>query len=114
MSADPVTAVGNALAGFFTTLKPVIDNHYAQKFDNEHKDRINESDEILSIHDNDTRAYALASYVTRLCISAGLPAGDLQGTSIEIPLSHFRTLILIASEKIRDDQYLARMEFKTQ
>jgi hypothetical protein len=109
---DPVTAVANALGGLFGTLKPVVEEHFAQKYENQHRDRIGEMEEILAEPDSVDRASKLARFVERLCTSAGTPCGDVSGTTISIPVSHLRTLLTLASENIRDDQRLARITFK--
>lgn len=109
---DPITSIGNALTGFFGTIQPVIDEHYAQKYENEHRDRMVEFEGILSQPDSEDRADHLARFVERMCIAAGTPTGDLSGGQIRIPLSHFRTLVILASENIRDDRRIARLQFK--
>lgn len=106
------SGIGNAVGALFGTIKPFVEEHFAQKYENDHKDRLEEFNDIMQGEDSDDRAGRLDRFVERLCVSAGTPAGDIQGKRITIPLSHFRALITIASGKVKDDQMLARLEFK--
>lgn len=107
-----LTGIGTAVGALFGTIKPFVDEHFSQKYDNEHKDRLQEFSDILDAEDSDDRAGRLDRYIERLCDSAGTPSGDVSGKRLNIPLSHFRALATIASGKIKDDQLLARLQFK--
>lgn len=107
-----LSGIGNAIGAFFGTVKPFVEEHFAQKYENEHKDRLQEFSDILDTEDSEDRAGRLDRYIERVCDSAGTPSGDVSGRRINIPLSHFRSLTTIASGKIKDDQMLARLQFK--
>lgn len=113
MAGDPITAVGNALAGLFGILQPSIDDHYALKFDNAHKDRIHNWDELISLSDSDDRATRLGSFTRGLLDDAGTPVGKFSGVILEIPVEIITALIINTSESIRGDERLARLTFKT-
>lgn len=104
--------IGTAIGALFGTIKPFVDEHFSQKYENEHKDRIEEFNDILEAEDSDDRAGRLDRFIQRLCDSAGNPGGDVQGRRINIPLSYFQSLVTIASGKIKDDELLARLQFK--
>lgn len=113
MAFDPVSAVSNALAAIAGAVKPVIDEHYAQQYENDHKERMYGFDKILDLPDSDDRARRMYAYVGELLVRAGSPAGDVSGErSIAVPAGHFRTLVQLCSELIRDEQRIARLTFK--
>lgn len=113
MASDPVTAVGNALSGFFGLLKPSIDEAYAQKYNDQHKERMEKFQEIMGQPDSDLRAARLAQFIIGMCNDAGTPAGILQGELVSIPVEVFQALVINLSESIKSDQLLGRITFKT-
>lgn len=113
MGADPITAVGNALAGLFGVIKPSIDEHYAQKYDDAHKDRMREWQDLVALSNPDDRASRIGSFVTGMLDDAGTPVGQFSGTLVQVPVEILNALIQNTSESIRDEQRLARITFKT-
>lgn len=107
-----LTGITSAVGAFFGTIKPFVEEHFSQKYENEHKDRLEEFHDIMDMQDGEDRAGRIDRFVERLCDSAGTPSGDVSGNRINIPLSHFSSLITIASGKVKDDQMLARIQFK--
>jgi len=107
-----ITAIANAVGALFGTLKPAVDERYAQLYDNQHRERLKELEKILGTPDCPARAGRIGAWVERVCIDAGIPAGDISGNTIQLPISHFRALCAIASQGIRDRQNLAKMILK--
>lgn len=112
MPFDPSELIGGlgAIAKLFI---PSIENSIQQKFETEFKDRLSDYQNIISMDASSDRDNALGAFINRLCIDAGSPAGFVQGESIEVPLAHFQSLVAIAAGKIRDDELLARISFKS-
>lgn len=109
---DPVTAIAGAVEAFFGTVKPVVEEHYAQKYEEEHKQRIREYQNVMSLPDGDVRAGSIGTFVRGLCDSAGTPTGSLSGELISIPVEYLQAFVVNTSESIRDEQRLARLTFK--
>lgn len=98
------------IAKLFT---PSIESHVQQQFEDELKERLAEYQMLAGLVDNPDRARAIGVFTGKLCVDAGSPPGFVSGQSIEVPLEYFQALIEIAANKIRDDQLLARLSFKS-
>lgn len=92
---------------------PSIENDVQQKFENELKERLADFQQVVSISDSSDRARGIGTFVNKLCIDAGSPVGLVSNQSIEVPLEYFESLVIIGAQKIRDDQLLARLSFKS-
>lgn len=105
MAFDFVTAIANAIGSVANAAKPIIDEHLAQKYEHEHKERIKEWQNILSVKDMRHRADLLELFAVKLCNDAG-EAWTHLGDNISVPLDALNALIKIASEKIQAEQTL--------
>ena len=110
---DPVTAVATAVSELFGTIRPAVEEHYAQRYESNHKDRIRDWSELISMPDSDERGHRIGAFVRGMLDSAGTPTGQFSGTVIQVPVEILTALIQNTSESIRDDQRLARITFKT-
>lgn len=98
------------IAKLFT---PSIENHVQQEFEKQLAERIADYQKVAGMVDGPDRARAIGSFTLKLCIDAGSAPGVVSDQSIEVPLEYFQALVEIASRKIRDDQLLARLSFKS-
>lgn len=112
MAADPITAVASALNGFFGLIKPVVDESFSQKYNEQHKQRMVDFQEIMEQPDDAERGALIGSFVRRLLDEAGTPPGSVSGNSIEVPVEYFQSLVIELSQSIKSEQLLGRLTFK--
>ncbi len=108
MALDPITAVANATTGLANIVKPYIDDHLAQKYEEEFKERISEGTKALDSGD----PKRINDYVVRLLSEAGFVAGGDMGENISVPLACLRDFFSISAAKIKGDQRLANLQFE--
>lgn len=110
MIGDLIKAVSHALG----ITEKLVDDHQANKINEEEKKKVEEYQNILQINDPEDKRNKLGAFALRLCVNAGTPTGKLSGTSIEVPLECFDALIRIAIENDKQDKLLASMIYSLQ
>lgn len=105
MALDILTAVANAISAVASDAKPYIDDHLAQKYEQENVQRIEEWQSILNMSDTDSRADLIELFAIKLCNAAGQAIGTM-GDNISVPLEALTALVKIASEEIKVQQTL--------
>lgn len=103
-----------AFAGAASLLKPVVDEHFAQKSDNEYTERIKRWQELVNQTDSPERAGGIESFLDQLLIDAGTPVRRFQvgDQLVRIPVQYLNALIQNTAENIRDTRKLAAIQFK--
>jgi hypothetical protein len=110
MAADPVTAIGNALAEALGTVRPIIGQALREKHEVAHKNRLREWADITSVVKPDPNR--VHSFVMRLITECGQTTGGRLGDNISVPVGILNALIEIASENAMQDKLLANIQFK--
>lgn len=105
MALDIITAVMDAISSVANVAKPYIDEHLAQKYEAEHKDRITEWQNLLNMPDNSARADLIELFAIKLCNAAGQAIGTM-GDNISVPVEALTALVKIASDKIQVQETL--------
>lgn len=111
-SADPVTAVAQALGEALGIVRPVVEEAVRQKFEDGHRERMEEWSGICAIADDGVRADRTHTYVLRLLSEAGKAQGRVDGRTIRVPVDILDALIEEVSEGIKKDGILNRIQFK--
>jgi len=106
MSADPVTAVADAVTGILSLAKPLIDEHLAQAYDNEFTEACHQIQVAVDLADP-ARADELHALCVRLCSDNGQTAGGLGDDFCRVRVSNIAALLTIAAAAKRDKQKLA-------
>jgi len=112
MAIDLPTSVANLLTKIGEVAQPFIDEAFAQKYDNQHRERIEEFNKIMSISNDLDRSYELADFMLRLVSKSGATIRGVDSTSIEVPLDYFTALVSEVSEGIKKDQLLNKIQIK--
>ena len=107
-----ITEALGALSAIFGTLKPIVEDHVAQKYDKEHQDRLSRFNEIMALANSVDRASLLGGFTLQLCDKAGVADRGVSGTSIEVPVSDYVKLVECASRYINATEQLARISIK--
>ncbi len=110
---DPITAIANALAQAGAAAQPFIEDWIAQKYENEHQQRMAEWLSIVAEKDNARRGDRMHDFVLQLLGRAGAPSGDVANVVVPVPLDTLTSLLAEVSEGIKKDALLARVQFKT-
>lgn len=106
MAIDPITAIANAITGLANIAKPFIDDHIAQKYENEEKERLSEWNKLIS----ENNPNHINTFVLRLINDAGHISSGV-GENRSVSLDVINALIAITCGKIKDDQLLANIQF---
>lgn len=107
-----ITEIATAITAGLGLLKPVVDEKFSQKYDNEHIERIKRFQEVMDEKDDITRSARISGFIGGLCVAAGTTVMGIPTTSIEVPVEHFAALVGLVSEGIRDREKLAKLTFK--
>ena len=108
---DPVTAVATAVSSVADLIRPMVEEHLAQKYDNEHRERVIEWQNALADANFVTRADRMWELLHRMLLDAGYPPAPTWGTgaNVSVPAALLHALALATMAKVRDDKYIARM-----
>ncbi len=98
-----LSVVGQALG----IAKPLVEESLAQRYDTQQREQVAEWLSIMSTANNESRARSMYTFIQRVCSDAGHPPGPISGTSIEVPVQHLHSLVLLATENIKQDKMLA-------
>lgn len=74
--------------------KPIIDEKIIHKHQEEANERLETWQDVLNEPDPERKRERIAGYMGRLCNSTGYPPGRLSGTSVEVPVEYFHSLVL--------------------
>lgn len=85
----------------FGIVIPILDEHEAQLYTHEENERNLDWAKITSTKDDPMRRLLIAGFIKQLCNDAGNPVGRLSGTSIEVPVEYFDSLVRNSTRLIR-------------
>jgi hypothetical protein len=81
---------------------PLIQDHQAKRHDQDLENRLEKYQDIISQPNPDERANGVRGFTQQLCLDSGYPARQpLSGTSIEIPVEVFDSLVRGQCELIK-------------
>lgn len=106
MASDPITAVADAVTTLVGAAKPLLDQHLAQKFDNEYTETSHQIALAANLTDP-ARADALHDLCDKLCFDNGQTAGGLGDSYVRVRVSNVAALLTIAAAARRDQKKLA-------
>lgn len=107
-----ITEISEAVTALLHGLQPSIDEHFSQKYLEEHQGRLRDLETILAIPDNESRALRLSEFMAGLFLASGIARGSLSDSSIEIPVSDFLAIVTTISAGIMHSQQLGKLSFK--
>ena len=114
MALDLPTAILNLLTKAGEVAQPFIDESFSQKYENEHRDRIQEFNKIMGIENDLDRSHELSDFMLRLISKSGATVGSVDTRTIRVPLDYFTALISECSEGVKKDSLLNKIQFKKQ
>jgi hypothetical protein len=109
-ASDPITAIFGAVGEGIKLAGGFIEEARAQRYEEEHKDRLKEWRSINALPDR-AREQLTHVYVMRLLDEAGATVGSM-GDNISVPVGVLHALINEVSEGIKKDKILNRLQFK--
>jgi hypothetical protein len=92
--------------------QPFINESFQQKTNHEHQERIRDWQALSGHLDDPKSADAIQSFVLQLLTEAGQTVGSVDSRFIRVPLDCFDALVVLASEKIKQDRLLGAIEYK--
>ena len=99
MIADSIIKLLGSLVGI---AKPVLEDYEAKRHESDLRDRLEEYQSISAEIDANERAHRTRVFIQRLCLDAGYPVRQpLSGTSIEIPVEAYDSLVRGQCELIK-------------
>lgn len=102
-----------AITGVAGVAKPIVEDHYQQKYRNEHIERIKELDQILEMQDSPDRANRLHEWLDRVCVQNGHATGFvLSGNFVRVPVEYWLLICGDLSEKVMDNEVLQKLQSK--
>jgi hypothetical protein len=108
-ATDPITAVANAISAGLNGAVPFALDALAQKYNEEHKERIKEFQIIMALPDGPERASRFADFIVQLAEASGQSIVIQGDNDISVPFSVFSFLINCCSDGIRKDTILAQL-----
>jgi hypothetical protein len=111
MALDIVTSAMNMVTAVVNGAKPIIDDHYSQKYENEAKERSRKWLEIQAEPDEIKRANAAYAYLLLLLADAQSPVRG-NGANISVPSDILDALTSNTIQLVKSQEWLANLSFK--
>ena len=107
-----IDSIAKAVASVSDSLRPWIDDHFQEKYELEHQERISEFNKIMGISDSHDLYHELSDFMLRLISKSGATVGRVDSSTISVPVDYFTALVSECSEGIKKDAIINKLEFK--
>jgi len=88
----------------------VLDKKFSEEIDNEEQQRVRKYQAVMDMPLNDARRTGMRNVVYELSDATRTPIRRLSGTSIEVPVECYDTLVQMAIKSVSAQQKLSKYE----